>query len=297
MSLILERASAAQDTLTRLQAVSVEADGEAAHAVAVKQAVLDLAARAELFPLDHYPVKPGTRGGFYRVIEGTGRTNAIYVSVAAPATETERRGNTPHRHVGWATIAGIQGEEFNAIYQRIDDGLVPGQGTLRKRAEVTIREGEAVYVPAGDYHHIELRSANPTLHLHVYQLGVDSPEQAEQPVFLSPESNEYKGGSRPEALRHIAVPVISAAELTDLRRRLTVTVVAVDNADTAILPRGTPAAIAASSTDLSTVSAIPADPQTPVVLLGDIEPVEIVAEQLAHRGVRTLLRLPFKVPA
>jgi len=293
MSLIQERATAAQETLERLQAVSVEADGEAGHAAAVKAAVLDLAARTELFPLDHYPVKPGTHGGFYRLIETADRRNAIYVSVAAGATETERRGNSPHRHVGWASIAGIRGEEFNAVYKRTDDGSVPGQGTLQKRSEVTIRPGEAVYLPAGDYHHIELRSSEPSLHLHVYDLGVDSPEQGNQPVFLSPESNEYKTGVRPEALRYIAVPVVGLAELGELAGRHPVPILAVDGADTAILPPGTAAAISVSSKDLSTVSAISVDPSIPVVLLGGIEPVEIVAEHLARRGVRTLLRLPF----
>jgi predicted metal-dependent enzyme (double-stranded beta helix superfamily) len=290
MSLIQERANAALATLERLQAVS---GGEAGHAEAVKAAVLDLAARTELFPLDHYPVKPGTRGGFYRLIEAADRRNAIYVSVAAAASETDRRGNSPHRHVGWATIAGIKGEEFNAVYERIDDGSVPGQGTLRKRDEVTIRPGEAVYLPAGDYHHIELRGSEPSLHLHVYDLGVDSPEQGEQPVFLSPESNEYKTGVRPEALRYIAVPVVGPAELVELLRQHPVPILAVDEADTSILPPGTPAAVSVSSKDLSTVSAVVVDPSVPVVLVGGIEPVEIVAEHLARRGVRTLLRLPF----
>ena len=289
MSLILDRAAAALETLTRLQAASVAAEDEAAHAAAVKQALLDLAARPELFPLEHYPVKPGTRGGFYRVIEGADRSNAIYVSVAAPATASERRGNTPHRHVGWASIAGIRGEEFNAVYERIDDGSVPGQGKLRKRGDVTIRAGEAVYLPGGDYHHIELRSAEPSLHLHVYELGVDSPEQGTQPVFLSPESEEYKVGTRPEALRNIAVPVLSPAELTDLLAWHPVPVLAVDGAQAAALP----AAIPVSSTAPLPAAAIPADPAIPVVLLGGIEAVEIVAAALAQQGVRTLLRLPF----
>lgn len=293
MSLILERAAVALDTLSRLQAVSVDADGEAAHAAAVKQAVLDLAARSELFPRDHYPIKPGTRGGFYRLIEGSDRSNAIYVSVAAPATATERRSNSPHRHVGWASIAGIRGEEFNAVYERIDDGAVAGRGRLRKRGDVTIRPGEAVYLPAGDYHHIELRSTEPSLHLHVYQLGVDSPEQGQQPVFASPESDEYKVGVRPEAVRYIAVPVLSPAELADLLTRKSVPILAVDNADVAILAPGTPAAISVSSAGVLPAAAIPADPSVPVVLLGGIEPVEIVAAALAQRGVRTILRLPF----
>lgn len=293
MSLILERAAAALDTLSRLQALSAEAEGEAAHAAAVRQAVLDLAARAELFPLDHYPIKPGTRGGFYRLIEAADRSNAIYVSVAAPATETEHRSNTPHRHVGWASIAGIRGEEFNAVYERIDDGTVAGQGRLRKRGDVTIRAGEAVFLPAGDYHHIELRSSEPSLHLHVYELGVDSPEQGRQPVFLSPESEEYKIGVRPEALRHIAVPVIGPAELTGLLSRHAALLLAVDEADTTVLPQGTPAAIRVSSAATLPAAAIPVDPSIPVVLLGGIEPVEIVAEALARHGVRTVLRLPF----
>ncbi len=293
MSLILERAAAARDTLNRLRAVSVEADGEAAHAAAVQQAVLDLAARAELFPLEHYPIKPGTRGGFYRVVEDADRSNAVYISVAPPATETERRGNTPHRHVGWASIAGIRGEEYNAVYERIDDGSVPGKGQLRKRGDVTIRPGEAVFLPAGDYHHIELRSAEPSLHLHVYQLGVDSPEQGNQPVFLSPESEEYRIGVRPEALRHIAVPVVSAAELQQLLARQPLPVLAVDGANTTILPPGTPAVVSVSSAGPLPAAAVPADPTVPVVLLGGIEAVEIVAEALSQRGVLTLLRLPF----
>ena len=170
---------------------------------------------------------------------------------------------------------------------------MPGQAKLRKRDEVTIRAGEAVYLPAGDYHHIELRSPAPSPHLHVYQPGVDSPEQGNQPVFLSPDSEEYKVGVRPEALRHIAVPVLRPAELTDLLARQPAPILAVDGADTTVLPPGTPAAIPVSSAGPLPAAAIPADPASPVVLLGGIEPVEIVAEALAQQGVRTLLRLPF----
>ncbi len=287
MSLIIDRAAAARDTLDKIRALT-PADNTPAQVEALTQALKDLAARTELFPLDHYPIKENGRGGFYRLIEDADRGNAIYVSVAPGAQGGPRR-NTPHRHVGWACIVGITGEEYNAIYDRVDDGSVPGKGKLHKKAELTIRPGIAAFLPAGDYHHIELNGAEPSLHLHVYALGVDSDEQAQQPLFPSPEAEEYSIGNRPEALQRIAVPSVSIADVTDAHRTRPVSIHAVDGADIG-LPDGLPAASPLSSA--VGPDKVPEDRATPIILIGQVIPVEVAAEKFARLGFHTLLRLP-----
>src|SRR3974390_1193723 len=45
------------------------------------------------------------------------------------------RGTTPHNHKTWAVVVGIEGQEQEINYERVDDGTTPGFADLKRGGE------------------------------------------------------------------------------------------------------------------------------------------------------------------
>ena len=52
------------------------------------------------------------------------------------------RGTTPHNHKTWAVVVGMEGEEKEISYDRLDDGARPGFADLKRGGEQVITAGE-----------------------------------------------------------------------------------------------------------------------------------------------------------
>lgn len=87
----------------------------------IKQRLILLAARKELFPAGDFP--PPAPGGklkscLYRVSEDPDHRFAFYVNASLGGH------NTPaHNHTTWAVIVGVSGDELNRFYDRVDGGV------------------------------------------------------------------------------------------------------------------------------------------------------------------------------
>ena len=69
---------------------------------AIKEVLLQLAGRRELFPEDHFPVgEDDGNGVLYRLSEDDNHRFALYVSTGMPG-----KGVPPHNHTTWAVIVG-----------------------------------------------------------------------------------------------------------------------------------------------------------------------------------------------
>src|SRR5690606_3193632 len=101
--------------------------------------------------------------------------------------------------------------EQNWIYDRVDDASVVGEGELRLREQVAVGPGDAVVIPTGVFHTIDVVSDTPVLHIHAYGQAVHA-TGFELPVFEPPESRRY-------ALRATGAfqPPIVAAAVADVR--------------------------------------------------------------------------------
>ncbi len=152
----------------------------------IKDLLIDLATKDELFPVTDFPIDPETDGNgvIYRLSEDDDHRFALYASIGMPG-----KGVRPHNHTTWAVIAGIAGDELNRIYERSDDMSVPGEGTLRQNREVVVRHGTGVAFLPDDIHSIHVEGEEQTVHLHMYGLAL---EQLHERVMYDQQAGTYK---------------------------------------------------------------------------------------------------------
>jgi predicted metal-dependent enzyme (double-stranded beta helix superfamily) len=78
------------------------------------------------------------------------------------------RGTPPHDHGTWAIVVGVDGEELNEYWRRVDDRQRPGYAELEKVSEKVCGKGEVVQMLPGAIHSVTNVGSNVALSLHVY---------------------------------------------------------------------------------------------------------------------------------
>ena len=78
------------------------------------------------------------------------------------------RGAPPHNHGTWAVIAGVDGPEKNAFFERADDGSRAGHAELRKVGEKVCDVGDVLAMPRGMIHSVWNDTDAVTVSLHIY---------------------------------------------------------------------------------------------------------------------------------
>ena len=162
------RAAAVAETVEAIRHIEREMGVTPAALDKIKEKLIALASRTELFPEDSFPVPEERPGKAYRLAEDADHRFALYAAAGAPG-----RTAPPHNHTTWAVIAGVYGEEHNVFYRRTDDRSVPSQGSLEKTHELTIVRGNACTLMPDDFHTIETRGPRPGLHLHMYGMSLE----------------------------------------------------------------------------------------------------------------------------
>ena len=129
----------------------------------IKQRLIRLAAREELFPASDFP--PPAPGGklkscLYRVSEDPDHRFALYVNASLGGHSTPA-----HNHTTWAVIVGVSGEELNRFYDRA------AEGGVREKGQYVVRQGTGVCFMPEDLHSIHIQG--PLINFHMYGLGLD----------------------------------------------------------------------------------------------------------------------------
>ncbi len=128
----------------------------------IREVLLGLAAKRELFPQADFPSASGDPL-LYLLSEDDDHCFALYLSTGVPS-----RSSPPHNHTTWAVIVGIEGEEQNRMYERVDDGSEPGRGEVRMRDEFVVKKGTGICFMPDDIHSIHVVSEVPTRNFHMY---------------------------------------------------------------------------------------------------------------------------------
>ena len=205
MPVAAERAALVAHTLRQVQSiVRDEADPSAAQLRQVGQLLVQLAARADLFPDAHFPAPQGGElETLYLLQQAPDLRNALYVWRPAPGMAT-----AVHDHSTWVVVAGIEGEEPNTFWRRTDDGAVPGRCTLASTGTLRIGPGQWCSLGPHDIHSVAIDGDRAIKHLHLYGRSLmDLPERVdfdpaqgrwhvltEKPVVLAPRAQAPGGG-------------------------------------------------------------------------------------------------------
>jgi predicted metal-dependent enzyme (double-stranded beta helix superfamily) len=135
----------------------------------IKTRLMDIAARTDLWGEDDFP-DPSVedkQNRFFIADHPSGLT--LYLNVMQPGKVIP-----PHNHTVFACIAAVEGAEKNTVYERVDDGLVPGRAELKLREEVDLRPGNALAMMADDIHSVVIGGTEVIRHLHFYGQPVES---------------------------------------------------------------------------------------------------------------------------
>ncbi|MGB7180835.1 MAG: cysteine dioxygenase [Burkholderiaceae bacterium] len=161
----------------------------------IKQELIDLAAKKELFPLADFP-PPDSRdernNALYRLSEDDDHRFALYAQLSVGGTDTPA-----HNHTTWAVIVGIQGDEMNRLYQR-DAG-----GGVEKVDEYRVCDGTGIAFLPDDLHSIHISGDQPVLNFHMYGLGL---EQLDKREFYNPKNHEWKHFPANSGIRDLPAP-------------------------------------------------------------------------------------------
>ena len=127
----------------------------------IKEVMLELAGKKALFPEGDFPPEANEKGFFpvYRLSEDDDRRFALYMSTSIGSKDVP-----PHNHTTWAVIAGVQGEEENRFYDRVDGGTGAGEGRVKHVGGETVRSGVGVCLMPDDIHSIHPRNEKPSRH-------------------------------------------------------------------------------------------------------------------------------------
>jgi predicted metal-dependent enzyme (double-stranded beta helix superfamily) len=144
----------------------------------IKQRLIRLAARSDLFTAADYP--PPAPGGkrnscLYRVSEDADHRFALYVN-----SSFGDYGTPAHNHTTWAVIVGVSGEELNRFYDRATGGV-------RQKGESVVKQGTGVAFLPEDLHSIHIQA--PLINFHMYGLALEELRRRE---YYKPEEGVWK---------------------------------------------------------------------------------------------------------
>jgi predicted metal-dependent enzyme (double-stranded beta helix superfamily) len=111
---------------------------------------------------------------------------------SAPRKEAHiGRGAPPHNHGTWAVVAGVDGEETNVFWKRLDDGSRPGYAEIVRTGETPFGPGDVVSFLPAQIHSVVNATGEVTVSLHVYGKHLNDtgrsqfdPEARKEPPFL-----------------------------------------------------------------------------------------------------------------
>jgi predicted metal-dependent enzyme (double-stranded beta helix superfamily) len=169
MSHSAERQKVTDAFITDARAIVSEGDMDRARLDRIKTRLMEIAAQTELWQESEFPSpSPEDKQNRYFIADDpSGLT--LYLNVMQPGKVIP-----PHNHTVFACIAAVTGAEQNTVYERVDDGSVPGKAELKLREKVDLRPGNALAMMPDDIHSVVIDGTEVIRHLHFYGQPLES---------------------------------------------------------------------------------------------------------------------------
>ena len=152
-----------EDYVADIRAVVAEETTSTAIAERIKPLSIRLAADRMWFK-DAYRTIDAKQGfGLHLLHEEKNHDLAVFVISWAPG-----KGLAAHNHKTWAVVAGIEGQEHETNYRRLDDGARSGFAELEKSHETTLFPGDASCCMPEDIHSVWNNGTELAVSLHTY---------------------------------------------------------------------------------------------------------------------------------
>ncbi len=152
-----------QDYVKDIRTIVAKNKGDKSIAEAIKPLSVKLAAETSWFKPEYRIIDEEQGFGLHLLFEEENHDLAVFVIAWAPG-----KGLAAHNHKTWAVVAGIEGQEHETGYRRLDDGQQEGFADLEVSHEETLHPGTAVCCMPEDIHSVWNNGDKIAVSLHTY---------------------------------------------------------------------------------------------------------------------------------
>ena len=149
--------------ISELRTTVAETQGDEAIVQRVRPLARRLVSNKDWVDPRYYSCDEEQGFGVHLLHEEPDHTLAVFAIAWLP-----KRGTPAHDHGTWAVVAGIDGDERNTFWKRLDDGSHPGYAELKHNGERVYGPGEVVSFLPGEIHTVWNDTDGVTLSLHTY---------------------------------------------------------------------------------------------------------------------------------
>ncbi|NYT63642.1 hypothetical protein H0A66_15100 [Alcaligenaceae bacterium] len=165
-----ETESAVQPYIAKMQAIENQHGINRDSLDQILDTLIDLSAITNLWGADRYPdPAEGVLQERYLIHEESDRSFALYLNVMRTGKKI-----IPHNHTTWACIAAVTGTEYNYVFERHDDGSVPGHAVIAQTKEIQVSPGSGIALMAEDIHAVHIKEDKVIRHLHMYGKALET---------------------------------------------------------------------------------------------------------------------------
>ena len=152
-----------EDYVSDIRAIVAEETEMEAITDRIKPLALRLASDPCWFEEKYRYTDPEQGVGLHLLHEEENHDLAVFAISWAPG-----RGVEAHNHKTWAVVSGIEGQEHETNYKRLDDGSKLGFADLKATREETLYPGTAVCCLPDDIHSVVNNGDMVAVSLHTY---------------------------------------------------------------------------------------------------------------------------------